>query len=65
MSRFWEMQDYCNANYTEVDIPRYRPCTFCGGRGLSSHPDSPEQEECGGCNGAGEVEITSALCRGD
>ncbi len=51
------MQDYCNANYTEADIPRYRQCPTCLGRGLVSHPDAAEQEDCEGCMGSGEIEI--------
>ena len=62
MSRMSEMSramlDFCNENYSEADIPRYEVCPFCNGRGLSSHPDSYEQDECENCCGTGEVECT-------
>lgn len=50
--------DYCNANYSPEDIPRYVPCPQCRGRGLVNHSDAPEQEECEACSGAGEFEVT-------
>jgi len=40
---------------SEADIPRFRVCPTCGGRGLTSHPDAAEQEDCEHCGGAGEI----------
>lgn len=51
-------QDYCNANYSEADIPRLEACPICNGRGLISHPDSHEHEDCEACAGSGAVEST-------
>ena len=34
-----------------------QPCPFCGGRGLTSHPDAYEQEDCAACDGTGEMAL--------
>ena len=40
-----------------------RPCPFCHGRGLTSHPDAAEQETCGGCDGTGILPRVEELDR--
>lgn len=42
--------------FSEFDFPRYQVCPICHGRGLVSHPDAREQEDCAACGGEGEVE---------
>lgn len=42
--------------FSEFDFPRYEACPICHGRGLVSHPDAYEQEDCAACGGEGEVE---------
>ena len=43
--------------YSEMAPPDSRqalgPCDYCKGRGLQSHPDAAEQEDCGWCDGTG------------
>lgn len=42
--------------FSEFDFPAYRTCPICHGRGLISHPDAYDQEDCPVCLGEGEIE---------